>query len=487
MVSFRRTKNLANDGQTPMFLYTILKQLDLRSIDWNQVANALDISNGHAARMRYSRMRSQFEGISNQPKPPRAEKEKDEENKSFKDKSKGKRQLQEEENERLANEQNVMRNRISQDHYQKKIRLEPSSYMDVVWAPSLMNATHQDANMIASYPIIKVEPSYSKDPSLTAQSATSSLIKKDPDSSTTTSSQLVTSSTTTKQEPDTTMHDHDLSGVNSPPLKKEANAFTSDYATPVMTRYNIPTTGYGYPLSSTYVNTRDPAQFKSVFPVSMGMPSVYQMPQTTVASTYVPFANQHQTTAPWTRRFVNPHAITGPLAGDADDLMLNPHANSYEQLLNMSLDNRQTLPPNLQVRDSSHACNVGQQSNVNAVPSTLQNEQGISRGLASSSVSTATPWTLSNDSYLDATTETSTLPPSNSNNSSDSTLSRPPSAVGVRSTQSILEEDTDTDADAKNDSGAKTSADPGAPATIAVDVDAETSIKSKNVVRECQG
>jgi len=44
------------------FLYTILKQLDLRSVDWNEVAKEVGVTNGHASRMRYSRFRQQMEG-----------------------------------------------------------------------------------------------------------------------------------------------------------------------------------------------------------------------------------------------------------------------------------------------------------------------------------------------------------------------------------------------------------------------------------------
>ncbi|KAI9894836.1 MAG: hypothetical protein M1814_000056 [Vezdaea aestivalis] len=44
------------------FLWTILKQLDHKSIDWNEVARDLKITNGHAARMRFSRFKGQIEG-----------------------------------------------------------------------------------------------------------------------------------------------------------------------------------------------------------------------------------------------------------------------------------------------------------------------------------------------------------------------------------------------------------------------------------------
>ncbi|OJD15669.1 hypothetical protein AJ78_04087 [Emergomyces pasteurianus Ep9510] len=64
------------DGQTAKFLYTMLKQLDLKSIDWNLVASQLEISNGHAARMRFSRFRQHMEGISttHRTKKPKVDK-----------------------------------------------------------------------------------------------------------------------------------------------------------------------------------------------------------------------------------------------------------------------------------------------------------------------------------------------------------------------------------------------------------------------------
>ncbi|SLM39654.1 hypothetical protein LPUS_10243 [Lasallia pustulata] len=62
---------MPTDGQTGKFLYTILKQLDLKSIDWNEVADQLDITNGHAARMRFSRFKQHMEGIPPVPRKSR--------------------------------------------------------------------------------------------------------------------------------------------------------------------------------------------------------------------------------------------------------------------------------------------------------------------------------------------------------------------------------------------------------------------------------
>ncbi|CAG7928631.1 unnamed protein product [Penicillium olsonii] len=58
----QRQKVLDTESTTAKFLYAIIKQTDLKSIDWNRVASDLQVSNGHAARMRYSRFRQQMEG-----------------------------------------------------------------------------------------------------------------------------------------------------------------------------------------------------------------------------------------------------------------------------------------------------------------------------------------------------------------------------------------------------------------------------------------
>ncbi|KAE8381082.1 hypothetical protein BDV26DRAFT_289782 [Aspergillus bertholletiae] len=74
MSTVRRSKAMPTDGPTVKFLYTIIKQLDLKSIDWGLVANQLEISNSHAARMRYSRFRQQMEGITSTPRACRPKK-----------------------------------------------------------------------------------------------------------------------------------------------------------------------------------------------------------------------------------------------------------------------------------------------------------------------------------------------------------------------------------------------------------------------------
>lgn len=75
MAASRRAKALSVDSQTAKSLYTILKQLDLKPVNWNEVAASLDITNGHAARMSYSRFKSQIEGMRPQPATSNMKKE----------------------------------------------------------------------------------------------------------------------------------------------------------------------------------------------------------------------------------------------------------------------------------------------------------------------------------------------------------------------------------------------------------------------------
>lgn len=81
---------MPTDAENARFLYTIIKQLNLKcvrrlrtldrgrpdayklqQINWNEVSQELGITNGHAARMRYSRFRQQVDGITPTPRGPR--------------------------------------------------------------------------------------------------------------------------------------------------------------------------------------------------------------------------------------------------------------------------------------------------------------------------------------------------------------------------------------------------------------------------------
>ncbi|KPI40051.1 uncharacterized protein AB675_11517 [Cyphellophora attinorum] len=69
------------DGQT-QFLYLILKQLDLKAVNWQEVADGIGIKNGHAARMRWSRFKAQTEGLPTQSQK-KSQKKKDCEGKAM--------------------------------------------------------------------------------------------------------------------------------------------------------------------------------------------------------------------------------------------------------------------------------------------------------------------------------------------------------------------------------------------------------------------
>lgn len=106
MASLRRNKTLSPDGQTARFLYTIIKQLDLKAIDWTLVAGSLEITNGHAARMRYSRFKQHMEGVTTQPRAPRTGAKKEKGGKEGGGGKRGKkRAFEEEEEDRLQKAQ----------------------------------------------------------------------------------------------------------------------------------------------------------------------------------------------------------------------------------------------------------------------------------------------------------------------------------------------------------------------------------------------
>lgn len=59
-------KTQATPESQTQFLYLILKQLDLKTVNWQDVADGIGIKNGHAARMRWSRFKAQTEGLPTQ-------------------------------------------------------------------------------------------------------------------------------------------------------------------------------------------------------------------------------------------------------------------------------------------------------------------------------------------------------------------------------------------------------------------------------------
>ncbi|RAL66347.1 hypothetical protein DID88_006016 [Monilinia fructigena] len=66
---------MTNDGAINRLLYAILSQKCLKDIDWNKVAHdpilSQEITNGHAARMRYSRFKKQMDSTTSLPSRPR--------------------------------------------------------------------------------------------------------------------------------------------------------------------------------------------------------------------------------------------------------------------------------------------------------------------------------------------------------------------------------------------------------------------------------
>ena len=57
----RRRQALDCESTTAQFLYAIIKQLDVRNVDWQIVADAIEIPKGHAARMRFTRFKAQID------------------------------------------------------------------------------------------------------------------------------------------------------------------------------------------------------------------------------------------------------------------------------------------------------------------------------------------------------------------------------------------------------------------------------------------
>ncbi|KAL4943888.1 hypothetical protein BDV06DRAFT_220847 [Aspergillus oleicola] len=61
--STRRNKTMPTDSDSSRFFYAIIKQLDLKRVNWKLVASQNGISNAHAARMRFHRFRNEIENI----------------------------------------------------------------------------------------------------------------------------------------------------------------------------------------------------------------------------------------------------------------------------------------------------------------------------------------------------------------------------------------------------------------------------------------
>nr|KAK5443152.1 hypothetical protein LTR18_005830 [Exophiala xenobiotica] len=376
MASVRRTKNFAQDGQTPMFLYAILKQLDLRSIDWNQVAASLDISNGHAARMRYSRMRTQFEGMSNQAKPQRAKKEKETEGKSAKEKAaKGKRALLEEENERLAKGKNRMQtSEMQQDLMHKRVKL--GQYDTPSWTSPVMPGQQYD-DSFWTQTTIKTEPSTAASSIL----VNSPLIKNEIEFTTSDASNSLPSEQPIKQEASikeeltTSAVEEELrrmiaaDSIKRAPSRPPNRLAMKQEAAYAETRYNSSYPSY----VPRYATPAAPGYYQP-FPMPTATSSTYPMHQT---YSYGPWLNQRPSPNPWAQSAMSPVASTISNDSMIDNISLHPHASSYEDLLNMPL--YVGNPQNFQFDIDTSEPSDGQVVTENTVIAPAQNAAAIAQ------------------------------------------------------------------------------------------------------------
>ncbi|EXJ53863.1 hypothetical protein A1O7_09199 [Cladophialophora yegresii CBS 114405] len=347
MASPRRIKNFANDPQTPMFLYNILKQLDLRSINWSEVADSLGISNGHAARMRYSRMKSQFEGLSSQSKPPKPKKENTSPCKSAKSKAKdNKCRLIEEETERLGSEQQSIQFAMQQEHDRKRIKLEPQS------CTSAWNTTGSiytgypalpDLNTYWCQPSTRAEPTPAAMPTASLQSIPSTpAIKQELEMTTFCSIGLPNLAPAIKQEPGLPAKDSDM--ADSDVVMVERGAGKSLTQRSPTLAYNVPGAP-SYPPSRTinaFFDRRPTAVLNTQPRPLVDSMAGYNTPQTFShgAYPYVIHGNTAQSASPWTAPPMGQRPTATSLEDNSPNMMLNPYATTYQDMLNMPLYRR---------------------------------------------------------------------------------------------------------------------------------------------------
>ena len=364
MAALRRTKNFATDPQTPMFLYTILKQLDLRSINWNDIADALGISNGHAARMRYSRMRSQFEAQqSNLPIPPKAKKETSGETRSSKAKAKNnKRLLMEDEKARVSGQRAAIPNAMQSDLEAKRIKLEPQAHMHS-WNPTAMYTGHNELSHATghrSHPTIKYESAPLGNQSPPPQSPSSDLpVKQEPETtanSSTTNNRLATVPAV-KQGRNISNQDSEMLDTSPTVIKPEPGTTLSTEMGPMM--------NYNYPLSRTVNAYFDRHQSQMTLPLNAATmhcmpsyPSLYTFANNTYPQSYGRDSNQSSSS--WAITGSPYGTATEPSEKSRDHMMLNPYAVTYQDMLNMPLYSRS--PSILHVPQGIHEQPTGQVS-----------------------------------------------------------------------------------------------------------------------------
>ncbi|KAH0841585.1 hypothetical protein AYO21_01180 [Fonsecaea monophora] len=359
MASTRRTKNFATDPQTPMFLYTILKQLDLRSINWNDVAGSLGISNGHAARMRYSRMKSQFEGTSNQVKPPKPKKDNSNttDNKSSKTKAKNKRLLEEEENERLADQRAASQQVMQPELDSKRFKVEPHSYAHSWYPLYTADAVQTFPSAFWGQPAIPLQPAPQASHGPVGVPARNvdptPLIKTEPNMTLPPHHDDVETATTTiKQEREDPVRHCGGAEVSTTVVKKEPGTLVEDEALPTTSRNSV---SFAYPLSRTINAFFGPQQSAPTAAQSHSFPadtSAFSTSQTLPRGVYSFSGHGYgQTPFPWPTQCPGPNPGTLSTDDACDQMILNPYAASYQDMLNMPLyrlypetSSLQTLP-----------------------------------------------------------------------------------------------------------------------------------------------
>ncbi|OQV07276.1 hypothetical protein CLAIMM_11731 [Cladophialophora immunda] len=427
MGSLRRTKNFANDPQTPIFLYTILKQLDLRSINWNEVAGCLGISNGHAARMRYSRMKSQFEGTSNQVKPPKPKKETTNtaDSKTSKTKPKNKRLIEEEENERLANQRAAYQHVMQPDHDPKRIKVEPQSYIHHPWYSMYTpDAPQMYPSPFWGHPTmpVKAVPQTSFGmPGLPAHNVNPTpVIKTEPNTIPKACHDVETAPPAIKQEDEGSAGDRGGADVGATIVKKEPGTTMEDEA--LATTVSCNSVSVNYPLSRTINTFFGPQQSVSTSAPSRSFPadiSAFSTAQnfSRGSVSHPPFCghSQSQNALPWSTACASQNSVTTSTDDAYDQMVLNPYAVSYQDMLNMPLYRVYTgaSPPQM---SHAKAQNIApaHQSGVVEAPNAGQNQDNNHGCPSSTSSTTATappagnPTTKNSDGG--ASTRTSVTP-----------------------------------------------------------------------------
>jgi hypothetical protein len=411
MASPRRTKNFANDPQTPMFLYTILKQLDLRSINWSEVADGLGISNGHAARMRYSRMKSQFEGLSTQPKPPKPKREHTGQSKSAKSKAKdSKRRLIEEETERLSSRPSTVQFAMQQEHDPKRIKVEPQSYTNT-WNASAIYTGYSGqpgANTYWCQPSIRSEPSPPAMPTVPPQSITSTpAIKREPETTASSSNDPPSSVPAIKQEPSLPEKDPDMTDSDVVVAEREPGTTLAERSP--TTAYKVPFTP-SYPVSRT-INAYFDRRHTPVI-TTQPRPSVDGMAGYATSQTfpngpypYISHYNPTPSAFSWTAPALGQNARATLLDDNPHNVMLNPYATIYQDMLSMPLYRRSqsvlqvsnpSTPQTATPPNSNQAQQAGREQDVNSAPpvtaAPAPGDQGLLVATTSrSTVSSTTP------------------------------------------------------------------------------------------------